>query len=149
MSPGNIARIKSATRATIAVIGGLAVAAKLPGVRVSISRLAQYQSDNHPNDVIPLDIAAALDAASGEFGITKVLAAILGGEFVATENAAPAESIDDALAALAKEVGATMADVIEANADKKFSAAECRRALKHITELKRDIARLEAAIARA
>ncbi len=146
MSPGIIDRLKGATRASVAEVGGLQQAANAPGVRVSLSRLAHYQHPDRIADVVPLDIAVALDVATGRAFHAEVIAAIVGGRFSRDRSTLPdALSLAQALALEIQETADLATAILEVRADGQVTPTERRRIAQEFREARKALDALETA----
>lgn len=150
MAAGEILELKAAFRRSIGEIGSLEAAARLPGVRVSFSRLAQYGNENLPADIAPLDVALALDLETGLRGgrrhHAETFARLAGGAFAAEDGAPAGPGPARALARLIADSGSLAATLVTALADGRLSANERKTIIAQADALRAALGQLEAAI---
>jgi hypothetical protein len=116
-----VAALKTATHALITEVGGLPAAASV--CRVSVPRLSEYQSRNHPESLMPIDVVLQLEAVAGAPIVTGALAR-LQGHTLASPDAAPVPAIGRSVAALARHAGEVGAQYLDASADGRIDPAE-------------------------
>lgn len=128
--------LKTATKLLIHAVGGLEAAAS--ACRVSVSVLSEYQSRNHPERMMPVDVALQLEAVAGEAVVTGAMARLQG-----LSLGRPAEgevpAIGRAVALVARQAGAAAATFLDAHSDGHLDAGE-RAELRRLVETVRDSA---------
>jgi hypothetical protein len=142
LADDKVAALKTATHALLGRLGGLAAAATV--CRVSVPVLSEYQSLNHRERIMPLDVALQLETVAGEPIVSGAVARMQGWTLVRPEAGVVPE-IGRSVAALSRHAGETGARFLEANADGVLDAGETAELRRQI-EAVRDSA--EAALAR-
>jgi hypothetical protein len=131
-------RLKAATGRQIAAAGGLEAAARR--TRVGKSELSTYQSVNHPDRFMPIDVVADLMGAGSPREILEALAD-LAGCVVVPLDASPA-GLDQDIATVGEDVALVFRDYADL-----VDASPCTAA--HVRRLDRDLALLCRAALRA
>jgi hypothetical protein len=134
MSNVEINAIKTATQQLITKVGGLVAAASV--CRVEVAQLSRYQSRNHPDITMPIDVVWALEAVAEEAVVTATLAR-LHGLSVVRPDAGAAFCVGRAVAAVTRQAGAAAAAFMEASADgtiDRTEAADMQRLLEAVRE---------------
>lgn len=144
VSDVHFGEIKAATQMAIHRLYGLANAAMV--CRAEKTALHEYQSINHPDRVIPLDIALQLDTACGEPIILGAMARMQGFTLTAPERAENPQ-IDTAMAQIAGGAGALLATFVEAKADDHLGAGEKVRLREHLDAIEAGLSDARAGLA--
>lgn len=118
--------LKDATARLIEAVGGLKSAAELS--RVGVSQLHAYAAEDQPTTYMPVDIARALEAASGQPSITHCLAAAGGYTLHRQDNG------DGAIHTTIKEVGDVLSTLGQALADGQIDRDEASALIREIDE---------------
>jgi hypothetical protein len=124
--------LKTATKALIARLGGLAAAASV--CRLEVSRLAECQGVNHPGALLPVDVVAQLEAVAEAVPVTAALAR-LGGCVLVPVEPMGAGALPELLARLGATVGGVFAASAEALADGHVDEAERVRLAAELSEM--------------
>lgn len=121
LADDRIAALKTAIHALIHAVGGLAAAASV--CRVSVPVLSEYQSRNHPERMMPIDVALQLELVAGAPLVTGALARLQGFSVARPEGAAQ-PCVGRAIAMVSRHAGAAAAAFMEASADGAINATE-------------------------
>lgn len=127
--------LKRATRRAVEQADGPRRAAQ--AVRVDAGRLSRYGNLDEPN-FAPIDVAFALDLASGEHTILRAWAALAGFELVVSTAASPAaRGLMHQAGTLAAQAGELVGTAIEAAADGAVSINEAVRIDNNAADVER------------
>ncbi|WP_020178064.1 phage regulatory CII family protein [Methylopila sp. M107] len=113
--------LKAATKRLITLVGGLEAAARI--TRVGHQQLSRYQSREHADQFMPIDIVADLEAEAGEAVVTKVLADLANCN-VTSRDEGETEPLGRHLARIAKENADLVAALAIAMSDGKLDDTE-------------------------